>query len=106
MHLRLQAAPTARLPRLVVAEDAGQVLVLDARHEREEDQRVVHVVRDRVDRIRALLLGLERLGHARVVKPDIALGGVLGQLLGSEHGEVEEAVRLARDVPLPLLLGR
>ena len=80
--------------------------MLDARHEREEGQRVVHVVRDRVDRIRALLLGLDRLGHACVVKPDVALGGVLGQLLGSEHGEVEEAVRLARDVPLPLLLGR
>ena len=80
--------------------------MLDARHEREEDQRVVDVVRDRVDGIRALLLGLARLGHARVVKPHVALGGVLGQLLGSDLGEVEEAVGLARDVPLPLLLGR
>lgn len=45
---RASGAPAAAHPRLVVAEDARQVLVRDTWYEGDKDGRVVDVVRDRV----------------------------------------------------------
>ena len=106
VHLRLEAAPPTVLPRFVRAEGARQILVRQLGHNRAEDERVVNVVWDRVDRTQSLLFRVGCLRHTCVVEPDIAILDVLSHLLLSDWIEVQEPVRFLVVEGLPLFLCR
>eukprot|EP00965_Chrysotila_dentata_P122084 4036010-Pleurochrysis_carterae.AAC.1 len=86
--LLFEAAPPPATPRVIVAEGAWQVRVLDARAQRDEHGGGVDVVRDGAYGRRALRRSVRRLRHARVVEPHVPLRRLRRQRLLAHHGQL------------------